>query len=55
MTEDLESALQEVYRWDVTEMPQGKNWFKLPDGLCVELIQAKENSVAEALKVEPRY
>jgi catechol 2,3-dioxygenase-like lactoylglutathione lyase family enzyme len=40
-TEDLEAALEEVYKWGVTEMPQGHNWFTLPDGLAIELMQAK--------------
>ena len=54
MTEDLEAALEEVYKWRVTEMPQGRNWFTLPDGLCIELLQAARNSVAEARAVDPR-
>lgn len=42
MTEDLDAALEEVYQWEgVTELPQGHNWFALPDGLQVELMQAK--------------
>jgi len=41
MTEDLEAALEEVYKWGVTELPQGHNWFALPDGLQIELMQAK--------------
>jgi len=41
MTEDLAAALEEVYKWGVTEMPQGHNWFTLPDGLALELMQAK--------------
>lgn len=40
MTEDLAAALEEVYKWEVTEMPQGHNWFTLPDGLAIELMQA---------------
>lgn len=40
MTEDLEAALEEVYKWGVSEMPQGHNWFTLPDGLAIELMQA---------------
>jgi catechol 2,3-dioxygenase-like lactoylglutathione lyase family enzyme len=40
MTEDLEAALEEVYKWGVTELPKGRNWFALPDGLCIELMQA---------------
>lgn len=55
MTEDLEAALAEAYAWDgVKQMPQGRNWLALPDGLCVELIQASGNSVAAALAVDPR-
>jgi hypothetical protein len=54
MTEDLEASLAEVYKWDVTQMPQGRHWFALPDGLIIELLQAKGNSVAEALAVNPR-
>jgi hypothetical protein len=41
MTEDLEAALNEVYKFEgVTQMPNGRNWFALPDGLAVELMQA---------------
>jgi catechol 2,3-dioxygenase-like lactoylglutathione lyase family enzyme len=54
MTEDLEGALEEVYKWGVTQMPQGRHWVALPDGLTIELLQAKGNSVAEALAVNPR-
>jgi catechol 2,3-dioxygenase-like lactoylglutathione lyase family enzyme len=54
MTEDLEASIEEVNRWDVTQLPQGRNWFALPDGLSIELLQAKGNSVAEALAVRFR-
>jgi catechol 2,3-dioxygenase-like lactoylglutathione lyase family enzyme len=54
MTEDLEASIEEVNKWVVTQMPQGRNWFALPDGLSIELIQAKSNSVAEALAVNFR-
>jgi catechol 2,3-dioxygenase-like lactoylglutathione lyase family enzyme len=40
-TADLDAALEEVYKWGVTELPQGHNWFALPDGLAVELMQAR--------------
>ena len=39
-TDDLEAALEEVYKFEgVQEMPQGHNWFTLPDGLAIELMQ----------------
>lgn len=53
MVEDLEAAMEEVYKWNVTELPKGHNWVVLPDGLSLELIQAKEGSVEEALTVYP--
>lgn len=54
-TEDLEEALTEVYSFEgVKELPQGRNWFSLPDGLSVELMQASKNSVEEILKIDPR-
>ncbi len=55
MTEDLEAALAEAYAWDgVRPMPQGRNWLALPDGLCLEIIQATDGSVARILEVDPR-
>ena len=54
MTEDLEASIEEVNRWGVAQMPQGRNWIALPDGLAIELMQAKGNSVAEALAVRFR-
>jgi glyoxylase I family protein len=55
MTEDLDAVLAEAYAWEgVKPMPQGRNWLALPDGLCVEVIQATGNSVIAALAVNPR-
>jgi catechol 2,3-dioxygenase-like lactoylglutathione lyase family enzyme len=54
MVEDLEAALAKAKNWQVTELPQGRNWLQLPDGLAIELIQAGGNAVAEALAVDPR-
>lgn len=55
MTEDLDAALAEAYTWEgVAAMPQGRNWLALPDGLCVEVIQATGDSVASVLAVDPR-
>ncbi|MEK6354090.1 MAG: VOC family protein [Burkholderia cenocepacia] len=55
MCEDLEAALAAAQRFDVTEMPQGRNWIRLLDGLAVELIQARPAScIAQALAINPR-
>jgi catechol 2,3-dioxygenase-like lactoylglutathione lyase family enzyme len=54
MCEDLEAALAAAKKFGVTEMPQGRNWLRLPDGLAVELIQATGDSVAKALAIDPR-
>ena len=54
MTEDVEAAIRSAHQWNVTELPQGRNWLALPDGLEVELIQATSDSVAAALAIDPR-
>jgi catechol 2,3-dioxygenase-like lactoylglutathione lyase family enzyme len=55
MCEDLEAALATAKAFGVTELPQGRNWLRLPDGLAVELMQANPaRAVAEALAVNPR-
>ena len=40
MTENLAEALEAVYTFDVVELPQGRNWFRTPDGIAIELMQA---------------
>lgn len=54
MVEDLDAVLLEAAKWDVKELPQGRNWLQLPDGLAIEIMQATGNAVAEALAVNPR-
>ena len=54
MVEDLDAALHAARPFGVVEMPQGRNWLRLPDGLAVELIQASPGAVAQALAVNPR-
>lgn len=55
MCEDLEAAITAAQAFDVAEMPQGRNWLRLPDGLAVELIQARPATcVAQALAINPR-
>ena len=52
--EDLEAALAAARTFGVAEMPQGRNWLRLPDGLAVEFIQASPGAVTQALAVNPR-
>jgi catechol 2,3-dioxygenase-like lactoylglutathione lyase family enzyme len=54
MCEDVEAALTAAKAFGVEEMPQGRNWLRLPDGLAVEFIQARGNAVAAALAIDPR-
>ena len=54
MCEDLEFAIAVALLFGAKEMPQGRNWLRLPDGLAVELIQASPGSVAQALSINPR-
>jgi len=54
MCEDLEAALSAAKAFGVEEMPQGRNWLRLPDGLAIEFIQARGNAVSAALAIDPR-
>jgi catechol 2,3-dioxygenase-like lactoylglutathione lyase family enzyme len=55
MTDDLEAVLERASAYaGVKPLPQGRNWLALPDGLCVEVIQAKGDAVARALAIDPR-
>lgn len=56
MCEHLEASLAAARAFEgVTQMPQGSNWLKLPDGLAVEFIQAcPAQAVHDALAVNAR-
>ena len=54
MVEDLDAVLKEAQEWGVRELPMGRNWLALPDGLELELLQAHGDAVVEALAVQPR-
>jgi lactoylglutathione lyase len=55
MCDDLEATLAAAQRFGATEMPQGRNWLRLPDGLAVEFMQAQPAAcVAQALAINPR-
>jgi catechol 2,3-dioxygenase-like lactoylglutathione lyase family enzyme len=52
--DDLDAALQAAARHDVIVLPKGRNWLRLPDGLEVELDQARGDAVARALSIDAR-
>jgi catechol 2,3-dioxygenase-like lactoylglutathione lyase family enzyme len=54
MVEDEAAVLREAAEWGVTALPQGPNWLRLPDGLCIEILQATGTAVADALAIDPR-
>jgi catechol 2,3-dioxygenase-like lactoylglutathione lyase family enzyme len=54
MVDDLEAALALAQSWGVKQLPQGRNWLQLPDGLAVELMQASAGTVAQVLAINPR-
>lgn len=54
MVEDQNAVLREAASWGVTVLPQGPNWLRLPDGLCIEILQATGTAVADALAIDPR-
>ncbi len=54
MVEDQAEVLHEAAAWGVTALPQGPNWLALPDGLCIEILQATGTAVADALAIDPR-
>lgn len=55
MCEDQAAAIALALERGATPMLQGPNWLRLPDGLALELMQAKPASaVAQALAVNAR-
>jgi lactoylglutathione lyase len=55
MCEDLEATLAAARKYGVAEMPQGRNWLRLPDGLALEFMQARPAArVAQALDLRWR-
>lgn len=54
MCDDLEATLALARPFNVTEMPKGRNWLRLPDGLAVEFLQASPGAVDNALAINPR-
>jgi hypothetical protein len=54
MVEDQAEVLREAASWGVAELPQGPNWLRLPDGLCIEILEATGSAVADVLAINPR-
>ena len=55
MCEDLEAAISKARARGATSLPRGDNWLLLPDGLCLELMQASPvAAVGQALAIDPR-
>jgi catechol 2,3-dioxygenase-like lactoylglutathione lyase family enzyme len=55
MCEDLDATLAAARNFGVADMPQGRNWLRLPDGLAVEFLQARPAAmVARALDLRWR-
>lgn len=52
--EDLDAALAAAEAHAVKVLPRGRNWLLLPDGLEVELDQARGDTVARALSIDAR-
>lgn len=42
MTEDMAKVLKKAYERGAEEMPQGHNWIRLPEGMCIEVIEKEE-------------
>lgn len=54
MVKDQNAVLDLAYAKGVTELPQGRNWIELPDGLSLEILQAKTGSVDEFYQIQVR-
>ena len=54
MVDDLEKALEKAHALGAKALPQGHNWVALPEGVCIEMMQAATGTVAQALEIDPR-
>ena len=50
MTDNVEEVLEKAYALGVEELPQGHNWIKLPSGIHIEVIGAKNDVLHEILE-----
>lgn len=54
MVNDMEKTLEKAYALGVKQLPQGKNWFALPEGICIEIMQATSGTVEKIRDINPR-
>ena len=54
MVNDMEKVLEKAHALGAKELPQGRNWFALPEGIAIEVIEAVPGAVEEVLKINPR-
>jgi len=53
MADNQKEALEKIKTYDVKPLPQGENWWQLPDGLCIEILQANPGTVKDVLDIVP--
>ena len=53
MTDNVEEVLEKAYALGVEELSQGHNWIKLPSGIHIEVIGAKNDVLHEILEKKP--
>jgi glyoxylase I family protein len=54
MVDDYDGVLERAAAFGARTLPAGPNWFELPDGLNIEILQANKGSVEAALAIDPR-
>ena len=54
MVDDYQGVLARATTWGATALPAGPNWFELPGGLNIEILQASAGTVEAALAINPR-
>lgn len=52
--EDREEVLKRAAKMNIEVLPKGSNWLRLPDGLILEILQAKPGSVERYGQIEVR-
>ncbi|MGM0215829.1 VOC family protein [Enterococcus sp. AZ109] len=53
MVDDQQAVLKKINTYPVKQLPQGENWLQLPDGLCLEILQAAPGSIEQIQAAKP--